>query len=64
MSLMASKVNWTISGGIVVPFFMISVLRKWRGAKSPLYLMKNLSNGQLPHVLWHWFVGLLSQINN
>ena len=29
--------------------------------KSPLYLTKNLSGGQLPHVLWRWPIGLLSQ---
>jgi hypothetical protein len=29
---------------------------------SPL-LDKNLPGGQLPHVLWHWHVGLLSQKN-
>ena len=28
--------------------------------KSPLYLTKNLLGGQLPLVLWHWPVGLLS----
>ena len=29
--------------------------------KSPLYLTKNLSSSQLPHVLWCWLVGYLSQ---
>ena len=29
--------------------------------KSPLYLTENLLGGQLPHVLWRWPVGLLSQ---
>ena len=29
--------------------------------KSPLYLTKNLSSGQLNPVLWRWHVGLLSQ---
>jgi hypothetical protein len=28
--------------------------------KSPLYLTENLSGGELPLVLWHWHVGLLS----
>ena len=32
--------------------------------KSPLYLTKNLSGGQLPHVLWCWPVRLLSRNNN
>ena len=27
--------------------------------KSPFYLTKNLSSGQLPHVLWRCRVGLL-----
>ena len=27
--------------------------------KSPLYLTKNLSGGQMPHALWHWHVGVL-----
>ena len=29
--------------------------------KSPLYLTRDLPTGQLPHVLWRWHVGLLSQ---
>ena len=29
--------------------------------KSPIYLTKNLPGGQLPHMLWCWLVGLLSQ---
>ena len=29
--------------------------------KSPLYLTENLPGGQLPPMLWHWHVGLLSQ---
>ena len=29
--------------------------------KPPLYLTENLPGGQLPHVLWRWHVGLLSQ---
>ena len=31
-----------------------------KGRKPPLYLTYNLSGGQLPPLLWRWFVGLLS----
>ena len=38
--------------------------RRWQiqipVVKSPLYLAENLLDGQLPHVLWCWHVGLLS----
>ena len=32
--------------------------------KSFSLLIENLSGGQLPHVLWHWHVGLLSPKKN
>ena len=31
--------------------------------KSPLFLIEYLLDGQLPHVLWHWHVSILSQKN-
>ena len=31
------------------------------GVRSPLYLTKYLPGGQLPPMLWRWFVGLLAQ---